>query len=242
MNDLRLTAAEFHTLWTELGLGDPPYPVDVPEPAEPADTRDLRRAVEPWLRLLDEHTVAVDLVADCAGPVRALAASNGRGAVLAEVTADGVHLTPIRPTGLVHALLSLLPGHHPGPGHSLSVPLDRLRQAAQLADGGPDEDDYEMPWGAGGGSLDERSALVQAGISPNDAALLSELTSSRVAGGQFGVSYEDGGRRRHPGVVTWFDTAQGRYLMVRDGAWLSIAPADQSRLSARVGQLLASAA
>lgn len=242
MNDLTLTAAEFCTLWTELDLGDIPYPLDVTEPEEPADTGHLRRDAEPWLRLLSEHTTALDLVADCEGPMRALAVTNGRAGVLAEMTRDGVRLTPIRPVGIANALLSLLPASDPGPGHALSVPVDALTQAAGIVDGGQDLDDFDQPWGAPSGALDERGALMKAGIAPNDAALLSELTTSRVAGGQFGVSFQDGGRRRMPGVVTWFDTAHGRYLMVKDGAWLSIAPADQARLVARVDRLLASAA
>lgn len=241
MNDITLTAAEFHTLWTELGLGDIAYPLDVTEPDEPADTRHLRRDAEPWLRLLDDHTTALDLVADHRGPMRALAVSNGRAGVLAEMTRDGVRLTPIRPTGIANALLSLLPDRNPGPGHALSVPIDAITQAARLVDGGQDDDDFDQPWGASSGALDERGALMKAGIAPHDAALLSELTTSRVAGGQFGVSYQDSGRLRLPGVVTWFDTTQGRYLMVKDGAWLSIAPTDQARLVARVDRLLATA-
>ena len=239
---LVLTAAEFPALWAELELGRTPYPLDLPESDDAAAvSRELRREVEPWLSLLGDHTIAVDLVADVAGPVRAVAASNGRAAVLAECDADGVRLTPIRPNGLVTALLGLLPSRDAGPGHSLSVPVDALRQAAQLVDGADDDADYDdIPWGASGGGLDERTALTKAGLSPTDAVLLSELTKARTAGGQFGVSYQDRGRHRHPKVVTWFDTPHGRYLMVNDGRWLSIAPADPARLAARVEQLLAS--
>jgi len=51
-----------------------------------------------------------------------------------------------------------------------------------------------------------------------------------------------GGRRRAP-VLSWFDTAQGRYLTYsnkgRDGTeWMTIAPADAATLRYRLTELL----
>ena len=234
-----LTPEEFGTLWPELRLGGVPYPLDVPRAGQ-ADVDHLRRDVEPLLRVLGEAEVAVDLVADADGPVRALAAAKGGFAVLAVVSARGVELSVIRPAGLTAALLEVLPEREAGPGHALSVPVEALDKAAALVDAEDDEDDH--PWG-GGTVHDERSAFLKAGLSPADAALMSELATSRVAGGQFGVSCTDRGqRRRAPMVVTWFDTPRGRYLMVKEGAWLSVAPADHRRLLARIESLLSRSA
>ena len=54
-------------------------------------------------------------------------------------------------------------------------------------------------------------------------------------GGQFGVSR---GSERASTLVTWFDTHQGRYLMVSQGAWLSISPADNRRIEHRLAEVL----
>jgi hypothetical protein len=42
-------------------------------------------------------------------------------------------------------------------------------------------------------------------------------------------------------MITWFDTSTGRYLMVHDGAWLSIAPAGADRIARRIDELLRAA-
>lgn len=238
--DYVLTPGQFATLWADLRLGAMPYPLDVYGTGR-EDVDHLRRDLEPLLRLLDSHQIAIDLVADVDGPVRALAVSNGRFALRAMISTRGVELSVIRPTGLPVALLEVLPHADAGPGHALSVPVEAMQKAAALVDAEDDGgDDY--PWG-GGGEYDERSAFVKAGLSQADAALMSELTTGRIAGGQFGVSLSDGvTRRRGPMVLTWFDTARGRYMMVKDGAWLSVAPADQGRLLARISSLLSRSA
>lgn len=241
--DYQLTPEQYDTLWRDLGLGRTPYPLDVHSTATADERRVLlgqlapyRRDLEPMLQLLDNHVIGIDLVADVDGPVRSLAASNGRFAVLATVRGGYVELTVIRPTGLSAALLGVLPQQDAGQGHALSIPVDALHKAAALCD--EDSDEMDHPWG-GGASHDERSAFVRAGLNTTDATLMSELATSRVAGGQFGVSFTGrGGRKRAPQVVTWFDTPRGRYLMVKDGAWLSIAPADHSRMIARIDSVL----
>lgn len=114
----------------------------------------------------------------------------------------------------------------------MSLPYQALAEAAEPQE---DEDD---PYG---GDLDERIVLSRAGVSRNDAGALLELANNRRAGGQLGVTI--GGRRteRLPTLVTWFDTHQGRYLMVREDSWLSIAPADNERIEQRVATVLAGA-
>ena len=217
-----LTAAQFDAHWAGLGLGRKPYPLDVPHSrghAEPPDEQ-----LGSLLRLLGDHVTAVDVVAELGGPLRGLAASDGRRGVLAVVRAGQVVLTAIRPTGLAMALLSLLPEVRPGSGNALSAPLDVVRKAAERSNRASDS------------GHDVRAALIRSGMSRDDATLMSELATGRTAGGQFGVTHRN---ERASTVVTWFDTAKGRYLLVSDGSWLSVAPADNSRIAARIDTILA---
>jgi hypothetical protein len=69
---------------------------------------------------------------------------------------------------------------------------------------------------------------------------LLRLAEGRLRGGQFGVNVADGGRlRRGIPVVSWFDTAEGRYLMTNDGTTLIVAPADAARIAVRLHEVLA---
>src|SRR2546430_589291 len=95
----------------------------------------------------------------------------------------------------------------------------------------PDEDDDPFA----DDDMDERTALKRAGVSNEDASALLDLADNRVAGGQFGISHHG---RREPTLVTWFDTHQGRYLMVSEDSWLSFAPADNDRIERRVATVL----
>ena len=238
--ELRLTAESFRLLWTELGLGRMPYPLDVSRGTGAAQTLDsgTSQRAATLLRLLDDHEVAVDAIADIDGPVRALAVSNGNLGVLAVIDSDEVTLSPIRPTALAREVAAVLPEAEAGPGHAFSVPFKALQRAASAHD--DSDHDYEeeddAPWGGGGDST--RSALENEGVSGTDAALLDEIASTRTAGGQFGVTR---GARRSPVLITWFDTDKGRYLMVRDGDWLSLAPADTARITSRIESVLSAA-
>lgn len=137
-------------------------------------------------------------------------------------------MTEIRPTALAMSAVGVLPPGEPGQQRAISVPADALAKALE-----EDEDD---PFG---GDVEEDVALVKAGLSPQDAATVLELANTRRAGGQFGVSR---GTRRATTIVTWFDTHQGRYLMVSAGSWLSIAPADNKRIEHRLADVVAAVA
>jgi hypothetical protein len=260
--DFLLTPRQLDVLWSDLGLGRLPYPLDVPSLGGTVEERarlrqeihqELEHAglarrgrpdaeLEGMLRLLAEHDVAVDAVAHIDRPVRALAASNGNSAVLVVIDDGQIGLLEIRPTGLARAIVEVLPSGTAGSGSALSMPLETLHKAVALhEDPEHDEDD---PWG-GSDELDEREALVKAGLPGNDAKVVSELAANRVAGGQFGVSR--GGQsqfrtERAPVLITWFDTDQGRYLMVRDDRWLSIAPTDNDRIATRIADVLSTVA
>ncbi|MFD0202017.1 MULTISPECIES: ESX secretion-associated protein EspG [Saccharothrix] len=249
--DFVLTPRELDVLWDHLDLGRLPYPLDVPSLGDTEEERKrLREEVlaaysEPdprlvaLLRLLGDHEVAVDAVAHVDRAVRAVAVSNGDRAALAVVDSGSIGVLEIRPTALARSIVEVLPDGAAGPGSALSLRLETLNAAVALQDEQQDDEDDD-PWG-GGGELDEREALQKAGLSREDATVVSELAASRVAGGQFGVTVGGGYRRDRAGaLITWFDTNQGRYLMVHEDGWLSLAPTDNDRIATRIASVLAS--
>ncbi len=245
-----LTPRELDVLWHHLDLGRLPYPLDVPSLGDTEEERKrLREEVlaaygEPdprlvaLLRLLGDHEVAVDAVAHVDRAVRAVAVSDGGRAALAVIDSGSVGVLEIRPTALARSIVEVLPDGSAGPGSALSLRLETLNAAVALQNEQQDDEDDD-PWGSG--ELDEREALQKAGLSREDAAAVSELATSRVAGGQFGVSVGGGYRRARAGaLITWFDTHQGRYLMVHEDGWLSLAPTDNDRIATRIASVLAS--
>ncbi|GGM72755.1 ESX secretion-associated protein EspG [Lentzea pudingi] len=246
-----LSTREFEVLWQTLRLGRMPYPLDVPsEGATEQDVKALQdrtiaglrgrglagdTRLEDLLRLLGDHEVSVDAVAGLDRTVRALAAASGGEGVLAVIDGDNVGLSEIRPTALAREIVRVLPERVAGPGSALSVRLETLQQAVALQEA-EQEEDSEDPWGAADEELDDREALLKAGLSAQDARQMDELAQSRVAGGQFGVTH---GRHRADVVINWFDTHQGRYLMVRSDGWLSLSPTDNDRIATRIDAVLA---
>lgn len=243
-----LTPRELDVLWHDLGLGRLPYPLDVPNHGSTEEERKrLREEVlasygEPaprlvaLLRLLGDHEVAVDAVAHVDRAVRAVAVSNGERGALAVIDSGSIGVLEIRPTALARSIVEVLPDGSAGPGSALSLRLEALKEAVALQEEQPD-DDEDDPWGSG--ELDEREALQKAGLSREDATAVSELAAGRIAGGQFGVSVGAGYRRARAGaLITWFDTQQGRYLMVNENGWLSLAPTDNDRIATRIASVL----
>ncbi|MBB5960293.1 hypothetical protein FHS29_006916 [Saccharothrix tamanrassetensis] len=248
-----LTPRELDVLWHDLGLGRLPYPLDVPTLGTTGEERARLRAevladygdpdprLVDLLRLLADHRLSVDAVAHLDRPVRAVAASDGRRAVLAVIDSGKVGLLEIRPTALARSIVEVLPDGSAGPGTALSLRLETLNAAVALQQEQHGDDEDDDPWGSG--DLDEREALRKAGLSREDATVVGELASSRVAGGQFGVSVGGGYRSTRAGVlITWFDTHQGRYLMVHENGWLSLAPTDNDRIATRIASVLSTVA
>lgn len=253
--DFELTAREFDFVWSHLDLGDMPYPIDVPSNGttmeERARLRDetfdalrdkqiLRDGDEvtprlaELLRVLAQPKVSVDTVGYANEPLRGVAASDGTVAALASYARGSVAFAAIRPTALATSIVEVLPPAEAGTGVAIRVPQQALAKAAA----GEDEDD---PFGGG----DERDILMAGGMSDEDATTLVELAQRRAAGGQFGVTTTgratrlgQGARVRAKTMITWFDAGDGRYLMVHDGAWLSLAPADGARIAHRIDELI----
>lgn len=244
-----LSPREFDVLWHELRLGRMPYPLDVPSEGDTEQDRRVLREktldelrlrgladdhrLEEYLRLLDDHDVSVDAVAGLDRTVRALAVSNGRRAVLAIIDDDRVGLLAIRETGLAREIVRVLPDGEPGPGTAVNVRVETLRDAVAIQEA--EESGSDDLWGAAE-EMDDQAALQQAGLSSQDAKQLGELAANRVAGGQFGVTR---GRERSGVVINWFDTHQGRYLMVNSDGWLSLSPTDNDRIASRIDAVLA---
>jgi hypothetical protein len=254
--DFALSTREFDFLWAHLGLGRMPYPVDVPSAGTTIQERARLREqtfeglrdkgllrderLEPdladLLRVLAAPTVSVDTVGFGDGPLRGLVASDGSRAALVALYGDTLSFAEIRPTALATSIVDVLPPGDAGSRPAISLPY----QALQKAVNGDDDD----PFGDG----DERDILISNGLSDEDATTLVELADRRVRGGQFGVTTlrpptrtRPGARTRSKTMVTWFDTADGRYLMVHDGAWISLAPADAGRIAHRINELLRTA-
>ncbi|GAA4861903.1 ESX secretion-associated protein EspG [Saccharopolyspora rosea] len=241
--DFALSPLEFDVLWSGADAGAPPFPLsasvhgqDVAEWERIRETTlaDLRgrashRGVEDLLPLLVAPRLVVDSIGYADGPLRAVAAGGAHSAVLAEVFQERVELTEIRPTALVGAVVDHLPDVDAATGHSITL---RYRDLARATS----EDDTDDPLGID----DETDALVRAGVSEEDAERLVRLAENRIRGGQLGVSALDrtGALRRSEVLISWFDTPSGRYMMVRDGEWVSISPASRSRIAHRVKEVL----
>lgn len=252
--DFLLTQSELSVLWRHHELGRLPYPLDVPVlGATESERRDLDHDARDdlacrgllydhrltgLLHLLAEHDVAVDAVGYFDRTVRALTVSNGEDAAMVIIDGDQVGVLEVRPTGLARSIVDVLPIGEAGPGSGLSVPLDALHTAVRLHEHAPEPED---PWGYD--ELNERQALEQAGLSEQDATVVAELAAGRIRGGQFGVSRVSTQltAERSDVVINWFDTLQGRYLMVIASGWLSLAPTDNERIAHRIDSVLTAA-
>lgn len=247
--DFALSVGELDLIGARLALPRPPYPLEVRSAGATAEERArltedayLRLAerglasgdrlddqLESLLRALANCSVTVDAVGHTDRPLRAVAGSDGSTGVLAEQVDDQVRLSRIRPTALATSLVGVLPTNQPGPLGPMSVPQRALARAAD-----PDEDDEMSVFG----DPDERAILNREGVSDKDVKKLLTFAEQRRRGGQFGVSR---GTRRSSTLVTWFDTRDGRYLMVSENSWVSFAPADVDRITHRVGEVLSAA-
>ncbi|MGH3439443.1 MAG: ESX secretion-associated protein EspG [Sciscionella sp.] len=249
--ELTLSTLEFDVLWEYLRLPSMPVVIGVPSPGRTHSER-TRLADEAWQRiearglgrqinlhpllprylsLLAQPEREVDGRVWVGGEVRSLAAATGQEAV--HVTLAGGELTfrPISPEGLVAAVLGVLPALAAGTGHSVTLPTDDFEAAAYSA--GPVRQGFAL-------------ALTDRGVREADVRTLTEMISEVSGQGQFGAAARDKFGRRHRAdrAVSFFDTADGRYLQVKRSQngtppWTTISPVDQRRLLQHVTEMLA---
>jgi hypothetical protein len=246
---VEISALEFDVLWEHFyGVDQMPLVLKVPSPGKTDDER--RRIVRSvWdglagrglgtptdphphllrlLTLLRRPDREIDGRLWLGGELRLLAAASGDDAVLAMLwvgPAGGgrahatLRLQAADATGLPRFALSVLPPKPPGPGQSITLPTADFTAAAAAA-----RKREELV-----GALRER------GVRDSDAKALAEMIGDIVNRGQYGSAVRDKwGRRVRAGrVISFFDTAAGRYVRrAEDGTepWTTISPVDHRRL------------
>lgn len=247
---LVLSTTEFDVLWEAERL-PPPHPaLRVPSPgrthterrelvARAWDTlgkRGLARGervsgeLVDLLNLLAHPKVAIDVWVWTDREIRGLAVSTGSQALLGVVDGAEVWLIPARDTSLPESAVTVAGELRPGVGHSVSLPHDLVRAADADAKGDPKA---------------LVTALADRGVELSEAQELAGMMVGCLARGQFGVERlgRDGVPHRARRVVAFSDTDSGRYLVQlgagADGRdWLTVAPADNALLAARIWELL----
>jgi hypothetical protein len=157
----------------------------------------------------------------------ARASTDGQYAVLAVAENQQVRFEPVSPTGLVRAMVSLLPPMKPGPGASVSTVIAEPEQPRRFRrdDDTPGEQSWLEP---------ARSTRDSAGA--QSAAIDAILRRPRLGAGSFLVTAR--GRNGHEGTpvaVNWLDTDAGRYMLTTsqggDGrTHVAYIPADQAHI------------
>ncbi len=172
------------------------------------------------LRALHEPDIAVhlrhgDIVARTDRVVHA--ARRGEVAVLAEVRADGLAITPIRPTGIAAELAAVLPTVKPAEGpRSATAPRHAVQQAVDAAGGLP-------------GAL--AAELTGRGVRSGDAMLFAAaLTAKRTA-----LTHVYTVPTNSMDVL---DTDRGRYVFTARGDHVVIAAGRPESLRAKIAELI----
>ncbi|MFC6088524.1 ESX secretion-associated protein EspG [Saccharothrix lopnurensis] len=235
-----LTHLEFDLLWEDLGTGEPPYPLEVPSHGETQDERDalggevLRTLTEAGLAdgeevspeledlfgRLAHGSTSVDALVFRPTPWRVLATARGPRGVLAVLNDHEVALEPV--TDLTAAVTRVIGDAPAGPGEPVSLPRPAFSAAM---------DAYARSGHAG-----MERALAQARVTGRATRAITTLVDSpRTASGQLAVTGPAG---RSP-VLSWTDTAAGRYAMSTDDTgWVRVTPADTAWLARHLTTLL----
>lgn len=239
---VRISALEFDVVWEHYhGVDQMPLVLRVPSPGRTDDERSrivrgvwdalgrrgLGSPVDPHpglthlLSLLRRPDREIDGRLWLGGELRLFVAATGDEAVLATLSNGTLSLRPADATGLPRFALSVLPAAPAGTGHSITLPTADFSAAAREA-----HKQEELA-----------NALRSRGVRDADAKALAEMIGDIVNRGQFGSAARDrwGRRVRATRVISFFDTAAGRYLQIRraeEGTepWSTISPADSRRM------------
>jgi hypothetical protein len=165
--------------------------------------------------------------------VGAVAASDGRSAVLAVLDDRALHLRPIAPDKLAEAAVGLLPPAPPGRGQSISITLEAANRLGKKAPS--TSDDEPQSW--------LQSSNDQG--DPQERALQRLLAEPRLGGGRLYAGVRDGmGRhRKTEQPMTYMDFESGRWLFQQKRGsggelWLIVRPATLESLAAGANDLL----
>jgi ESX secretion-associated protein EspG len=245
---ITLSALEFDVLWEHLDLGDMPLVLKVPSPGRTNAERarlierawdsmqakgvgrqvDIDPRLTAMLRLIARPSRELDGRLWIGRSLRLLAAADGDAGVLAVQEGDQLTFRSADGMGLPRHTLSVLPAVAAGPGRSVTLPSKEFEAAARVA---TEPKDFE-------------AALRDRGLRDADAEALRLMIGDVRQQGQFGGAARDkwGRRIRTPRVISFFDTAAGRYLQVRKQsdsgeAWTTISPTDQKRLLQHLTEL-----
>lgn len=187
---------------------------------------DIRRA----LRTVADYKIAVAAMGQLeeGKQLFARASANAETGVLAVQDGQQLKLELIRPTALAVTMVGLLPKADGGPGQSVTL---------------------TQPATVGGGHDDVMTRIHGPATDPAMRLVESYLTRPRTGSGFFAVSGRDRhGREMRAGEVGWMDTDAGRYLNLSrppsdDGQIHgTFSPADATRLTQQLGQLIESVA
>jgi EspG family len=241
-----LADVEFDVLWRELGLGAPPYPIEVPSPGTTYEERAqiveavrgglAARGIRPELGLTEALTLAATnevlldghLVLD--EHLRLLAARAGDRATMVLQRGPDLQVRAMPGPRLAAALTELLPPIPPAHGQSVRLPAEVLSGALRRL-------------GEGGSIWELEDALRQAGIRGPDARWIAALAQgpARASAAQLGLVVRGPGGERRLGPLSWYATEDGGVVVQRQAGsdWVTIAPGDPARLVARLEDLAA---
>lgn len=234
-----LTTTEFEVCWEYLRLGETPWQLDPPRSGLTAPARaaivagafvDMRRRglagpTEPRpdivdrMRMLARPDWSADVRFRSDTMVAGVAACVGARCTLAVRHGTEIAMLFMAAAGALEALLDLTGSVAPGTGPRLRLP------AAVLGTGAT-----------------RPAELVDAGVSPRDAAALAAVCSGIELAGQLGAAARtgDGSRvRRGPYVIGFHRGAGGTFRSIRRGDIVTVEPTDRAGLLAELGELVA---
>jgi hypothetical protein len=239
---IQLSAVELYLLWSTMGLGETPEVLDllhvgrtparraelVEEASDTLAARDLGTVTAPardlagMVRALGTCTSSLDMrVYGTGSPLFAFAGAGPSGAAVAARVGDEVRMGSVRATALAPSLLGSLSPLPAAPGRPVNVNAADYEAACE-------EGEFDGASGFIG-------TLRRAGLRVADVSALAQALTSRTGGGQLGAT----GRMRTYSVVNWLDTPDGRYALRRNGDWITVTPADPSRLTSMAEEMLA---
>lgn len=248
---IELHAGEFALLWGELGLGDQPTWLGIPHFGRTRAVREQWRAsasgslsgrglgtvdhpsadLAQLLRAIGTAEQMLELQVDTeTTALRGLGASGPHGTAAVARVDTTIRVGPVHQEDLVRTMLEVPPDLGPGTGMSANLPVADFDAACAA--------------GAVDGPSGFVDALSRTGVRREECQMLARALTTRVAGGRLGARVADGNGRWHraEAVVVWLDAEDGRYALRNDGEWISVTPADHTRLLTMAEEMFATVA